>query len=78
MNNPENTLFTEIRGNSRCLIEGAGKLLSYSDSLISASAGKLVVSITGTGLTLDCLAENRIGVRGEILSVAFGEEQKER
>ena len=73
MNNPENNLFTEIRGKSHCLIEGVNRLLRYDDNIISVSAGKLTVSITGSGLTLDCLAENRIGVRGEIESVTFGE-----
>ena len=73
MSNEENKLFTEIRGNSRCLIEGVDKLLKYDNNLISVYAGKLTVSIAGTGLTLDCLAENRIGVRGTIISVSYGE-----
>ncbi|NCA68272.1 MAG: hypothetical protein EOM87_09455 [Clostridia bacterium] len=61
-----------MRGNRRCLIEGVNKLLRYDDNTISVSAGKLTISITGSGLTLDCLADNRIGVKGEITSVTFG------
>lgn len=72
MNSPENTLFTEIRGNTHCLIEGVGRLVAYSDKVISVTAGKLLIHISGEKLTLDCLAENRVGVRGEISSVSFG------
>ena len=73
MNKQENSLFTELRGNGHCLIEGVDRLLRYNDNIISILAGKLTVSINGNELTLDCLAENRIGIRGKIVSVTFGE-----
>ncbi|MFA6730961.1 MAG: YabP/YqfC family sporulation protein [Eubacteriales bacterium] len=74
MNASENTLFTEIRGNKRCLIEGVERLLSYSDREISVLSQKLIIVVSGEALTLDCLNENRIGIKGDIRSVAFERE----
>ncbi|NLN55998.1 MAG: hypothetical protein GX148_06850 [Clostridiales bacterium] len=74
LNKPEHTLFTEIRGNRHCLIEGVDKLVRYDDKVISALAGKLVLSVSGNNLTLDLLSENRIGIRGEIKCITYGGE----
>lgn len=73
MNKSEYSLFTEIRGNKHCLIEGVDKLIRYDDKTIAVEADKTILSITGTNLTLDLLSENRIGIKGNIKSVTFGD-----
>ena len=69
----EKDFIIELRGNGKCLIEGMEGLEEYGDASVSASLGKMTVCIRGKDLRMFTLAEDRLGICGEIYSVSFGE-----
>ena len=68
----ENTFTAEIRGNVFCLFEGIERMTEYSEDRIDISTKKGVITVTGTNLKLIYYSEDRIGIRGIILSITFG------
>ncbi|MBP5155017.1 MAG: YabP/YqfC family sporulation protein [Clostridia bacterium] len=68
----EKDVIIELRGNSRCLIEGMDLLEGYEENAISVKVKGTVVRIRGKGLTMFMLSEDRLGVRGEIDVLEFG------
>jgi len=70
----ESEMVTEIRGNRFCLIDGIKKLSKYEESIVTVLSEKGAVTIRGSKLTLERLTEDRIGVKGKINSITFGEQ----
>ena len=68
----EKDVIIELRGNSRCLIEGVDSLVGYEENAISVRVKDEIIYIRGKGLTMFMLAEDRLGVRGEIYVLEFG------
>ncbi|MEG2003682.1 MAG: YabP/YqfC family sporulation protein [Clostridia bacterium] len=61
----------EIRGNSFLMLDGIERLLCYEDEKIAIKCRDESICIRGKNLTLDCLSDNKIAVKGCILSLEF-------
>ncbi|MBO7548872.1 MAG: YabP/YqfC family sporulation protein [Clostridia bacterium] len=62
----EKDFIIELRGNRRCLIEGISGLAEYGENAVAARAGSAVIRINGKGLRMYMMAEDRLGICGEI------------
>lgn len=62
----------EISGNQRALIEGCGGILEYGEDRVRLQAGRWTIQLRGRDLQLDCLSESSLVIRGEILSLEYG------
>ena len=63
--------FMEIRGNRTVLVDGFSCLTDYSEDVISFTAGKKKLKISGSKLKMDMMAEGKIAVSGVIKTVEF-------
>ena len=61
----------EIVGNRRVTVEGSTGILLYETGCIKLSAGDLVLSFEGRGLSLHCVSGSCVEVEGFITKVDF-------
>ena len=61
----------ELLGNREFFMEGHGGILSYGDSEITLSAGKLTVRVKGRALRLIAMTAQEIRIGGYITDVSF-------
>ena len=59
----------ELLGDREFFLEGHGGILSYSEELIDISAGRLVVRVRGSALTLRAMTEREVRIGGRISAV---------
>jgi len=63
----------ELLGNREFFMERHGGILSYSESEIVLSAGKLTVAVKGKKLYLIAMTEQEIRIGGMITDISFPE-----
>ncbi len=73
----ESDVIMEMRGNVKCLMEGIDGLKDYSDTEIAVLIKGEPVILRGRNMYMFMLSGDRIGIRGEINCVIFGEENAE-
>ena len=61
----------EIVGNRRVTVEGSTGILLYETGCIKLSAGDLVLSFEGRGMSLHCVSGSYVEVEGFITKVDF-------
>ncbi len=66
-------MYLELRGMKRMIAEGIDALLEYTDTRIAVGAGKHRLAISGRGLEMRFLSENRIVIEGEIVRIEYEE-----
>ena len=69
----ERSFAAEIRGNDFCLLEGIRRISVYSETLIETETKNGYVRVSGIDLKLIYYSEDRIGIRGRIGSLSFGD-----
>ena len=62
----------ELLGNQQVLVEGCGGILDYQEDWVCLRAGRMRIQLRGRDLQLDCLSESSLVIRGEILTLEYG------
>lgn len=61
----------EMNSNREVIVDGCKCVLEYNENEVRISAGKMIVSFMGRGMTLKCLTPDSLIIEGFITSVEF-------
>ena len=61
----------EWTGNREIIIEGVNGILEYNDSNIRINTDNMIISFSGRGLTIECLTDSSLVIKGFITSSEF-------
>lgn len=61
----------ELSDNKEALVEGCQNILQYDDSVVRISTGRLIISFSGSHLSINALQQGQIRITGTILSVDY-------
>ena len=67
-------IYLELRGMKRMVAEGIDALLEYTDTRITVGSGMHRLAVSGRGLEMCFLSENRIVIEGEIVRIEYEEQ----
>ena len=61
----------DLCSNREAVIEGCAGIIEYKSSLVRINCKKMIITITGTDLTIKSDVAEQIGIYGNILSLDF-------
>lgn len=61
----------ELAGNREAFVDGCKGILTYDDNHIRLNTGKLIVSFSGSGLSINALQMEQAIVSGNIAEISF-------